>query len=54
MDGTSIGILIALIVAVGMYANALDRSALGYMFLSFIISPILTFILLVILGKKRY
>jgi phosphate/sulfate permease len=54
MDGTSAAILIGLIVAVGMYANTLDRNALGYMFLSLLISPLLTFILLVIIGKKRY
>lgn len=38
---------------VGMYASRLNRSVIGYVILSVIISPLITFIILLVLGDTK-
>ncbi len=49
----SIAFFIILCLAVGIYATTIDRSGIGWMAISIIITPFLASILLLIVGKKK-
>ncbi len=46
-------IYILFVFLVGMYASRLNRSIIGYVLLSLIISPLITFIILLVLGPTK-
>lgn len=46
-------IYILFVFLVGMYASRLNRSVIGYVLLSLIISPLITFIILLVLGATK-
>lgn len=46
-------IYILFVFLVGMYASRLNRSVIGYVILSLIISPLITFIILLVLGPTK-